>query len=440
MKTKRTLKNLLLSLIIVCLTVGMIPIQYVRAATSELPKPTPVLFPFINEEDLKAKIINSPEFIQNHALFAHYLGFGWCGGTGSQYVGQDFDFKKDGDNYVLQARYNANNPYAGGYWADKRLKMTVSNVRFYIDPDSVVTGKEKITSLDPQIAQQYIATNRGDSDDKASTSFNYTKSKTVSHSTNYSFQEGIHVKHTAKISVLFLEGSMEYGWNFSANQGWSDTTTDVDSSTVTTSYDTTIPAKSKKTIKLMSYKTKSEVPYTANIYMDYDITFSGFLRWGGNARSDHPGDRPFVNVTFGSGDIAAPEAIANMYTNRSIPGYSNWDWGWMEREYGANNVKSLISSLATRPKGAKIDGKFSCVDGTHVEVVADEAIPLTPEELGTNTFHKDLNNHKFGSNLPAPKGTTIENVQYGQDQSGIHVNSSVITTESGKHVELTNPK
>lgn len=420
----------LLLIIVILMTFSSMPASYIYA--DELPNSTPVLFPYINEDDLAAKIINSPEFISKYATFAHYLGFGWCGGTASKYVGQDFEFRKSGNDYILQARYNASDPYASGFWADKRLKMTISNIRFYIAPETLKTGTEKITDLEPIVAQRYEAVNRGDTEDSASANFTYNKSKTVSHTTNYSFQEGIHTKSTAKIDVLFFSGAMEYGWNFTANQGWSDSTSTVDSSTVSTNYTTSVPAKSKRTIKLMSYKTKSEVPYTANIYMDYDITYSGFLRWGGNARTDHPKDRPFVNVTFGSKDLSATEQIEKMFTNRSIPGYSQWDWNWMNNEYGANNVKSIVSSICRRPMGAATSGVFSAVDGTNVQVIAEDAISLTPEELNNMNIVTDKSLKPFyvnDSNTKLP-GITIKNVMYNNTPE-LKVLNTQITTKNG---------
>ncbi|WDV45465.1 aerolysin family beta-barrel pore-forming toxin [Clostridiaceae bacterium M8S5] len=447
MNLKNNFVKLCLSLfIVICLLLNVLPnINIAYATNNSLYAFPPKIFSFINEEDLKAKIINSPDFIKQHAYLAHYMGLGWCGGTRSRYVGEDFNFRKEGNKYVLQARYNPNDPHSGGFWADKRLKMTVSNVRFYIDTNTIVKGTEKVTNLDPIVAQIYEAVNRGNTEDTAVASFIYTKSKTVSKSTNISFEESFAVKSTGSVSVLFASASFEHGWSFKAGQSWTDTTSDVDSVTVSTDYQTTVPAKSKKTIKLISYKKKSEIPYTVNIYMDYDITFSGFLRWGGNARVDHPKHRPFVNVTFGQGDLTAQEEIKRMYQNRHIPGYSEWDWYWMENQFTPNGVKYWVSRIC-RPMGAKIDGKFACVAGTHVQVEASKAMPLTQEELGDsagnntnlNTLKgslvdessKSMNIDSLRQNLPKASGITIKNVRFN-DTREVRVIRSTVTTGTG---------
>ncbi|WP_432667452.1 aerolysin family beta-barrel pore-forming toxin [Wukongibacter baidiensis] len=411
-KKRRSIKRILLSFMIICLTLNVVPMNLAYGASlppesppmlnpteseetpnvlsmssatgASLSEYPPVLYPFSpteSQEILKSKIINSQEFIFKHALLAHYLGFGWCGGTASPYVGNDFEFRKEGDNYVLQARYNSSDPHAGGYWADKRLKMTVSNVKFYFAPETVKQGEEKITELEPLAAQTFKIVNRGDTEDTANTKIAYTASKSVSKSSNYKFGQSLGTKTTVGVNVLFFKGEKEISYNFNAEQSWSDTTTTVESTNLEASYTGKIPPKSKRIIKLMSYRTKSDIPYTANIYMDYDITFSGFLRWGGNARTDHPKNRPFVDVTFGNGDLTAQEEIEDMYNHRSIPGYSQWDWNWMDQQFGANNVNWVVSNICNRPMGATMTGKFTCVDGSRVEVVAGEAIPLTPEEL-----------------------------------------------------------
>ncbi|WDV44999.1 aerolysin family beta-barrel pore-forming toxin [Clostridiaceae bacterium M8S5] len=434
MKCKsRFIKKIQYLFVAMILVLNLIPMGNISyASDTSISHYTPKYYTFKDEEDLKRQIINSDDFIKYHAYLAHYMGFGWCGGTGSKYVGEDFSFKKDGNKYILQANYNKHDPHASGYWADKRLRMTVSNVRFYIDTDSIKLGDEKVTKLDPVMIQSFNAINKGDTDDTANVSFTYTKDKTVSHSFTYSFEEGIQVNSTAEVGIKFISASCNYGWSFTAGQSWTNETKTASSTSVTTSYDTTVPAKSKKTVKLMSFKTKSDVPYTAKIYMEYDITFHGFLRYSGNARKDHPKKRPFVDVTFGNKDKSAQEQIQDIYEHRDISGYSDWDWSWMEKEFGADNVK-IVASHICRPRGAEVDGKFTCVDGTHVEIVADNAVALTDEELGSTSATMSPKGLSSGLKLAkasASKGITIENTKFNDTQEN-RVTKSSVTTSSG---------
>lgn len=73
-------------------------------------------------DSLQQEQIISPSSIvdvQNQALdrilrpaatLAHFLGYGWCGGTRSAYVGEDFYRTTNG----WKVRYNSNDPYAEG--------------------------------------------------------------------------------------------------------------------------------------------------------------------------------------------------------------------------------------------------------------------------------------------------------------------------------------
>ncbi|WDV45113.1 aerolysin family beta-barrel pore-forming toxin [Clostridiaceae bacterium M8S5] len=439
MKTKSSLSKKVLYLFMsVCMVFNLMPwgsISYASspATNTSFPSSTMNYSNFKDEQDLISKVINNRYFIKNNAIFANYLGIAWCSGTASQYVGDDFSFKKDGDKYILQANYNKHDPYASGYWADKRLKMTVSNVRFHIDTDSIKLGKEKVTKLDPVMLQSCDAVNKGNTEDSSTVSFTYTKDKTVSHSFTYSFEEGIQVNSTATIDVKFVSASCNYGWSFKSGQSWTNSTATASSVSATTSYDAKIPAKSKRTIKLMSFKTKSDVPYTATIYMDYDITYSGFLKYSGNARADHPRNRPFVNITFGDDHKSAQEAIRDMYDHKDINGYSNWDWNWMEKQ--ATNDKQNFQDIlmnVCQLDAADINGTFTCVDGTHVVIQAGDAVALTDEELASasNNAAKSMLMTQNGASNQQSKGITIENTKFN-DTPQNKVTKSSVTTSTG---------
>jgi Aerolysin toxin len=58
---------------------------------------------FSSPEELMRKAATDPATVQNLASFAHVLGFGWCGGTRSQQVGEDFDVIMERDRVILKA-------------------------------------------------------------------------------------------------------------------------------------------------------------------------------------------------------------------------------------------------------------------------------------------------------------------------------------------------
>ncbi|WP_251859914.1 aerolysin family beta-barrel pore-forming toxin [Clostridium sp. Marseille-Q2269] len=108
---KKLLKPISLSLLLLgTQLVSPVYNQVAHAATNDLIQQEPKIYAFNDEEELKAKIFNDPNFIKKYATLGDRLGFGWCGGTRSQYVGEDFDFYKSGDSYVLKGHYDPNDP------------------------------------------------------------------------------------------------------------------------------------------------------------------------------------------------------------------------------------------------------------------------------------------------------------------------------------------
>ena len=59
-----------------------------------------------------------------------------------------------------------------------------------------------------------------------------------------------------------------------------------------------MPARSKIPVKIELYKADISYPYEFKADVSYDLTLSGFLRWGGNAWYTHPDNRPNWNHTF----------------------------------------------------------------------------------------------------------------------------------------------
>ena len=334
------------------------------------------MFAFKDEEQLKANIIQSKDFIKNWANVAHYLGFGWCSGTKTKRVGDDFSFRKVIENgkvaYVLKANYDSNDTHASGYRANERLEMKISNVRFVIDPSTIQFGKAKITEKKPLIASSAYATNHGTVEDDVEMKFKYSSSETSSKTDNVNFTEGIGIKTTFQLGVPYIfEGKAETNFDFSSSQGWSNTQESNKTTEVSTKYAAKVPAKSKRLVELVSIERKSDVPYTSKIYMEYDITFNGFLRWSGNAQENHPDDRPVVSITFGgNNNMSAAEHILDMYNHKDINGYSEWDWNWMINKHGQSLVDNVVDKACKTRYGGILTGVFTGIDGTHVDIKA----------------------------------------------------------------------
>jgi hypothetical protein len=316
-----------------------------------------------NATDLEFKIASDARIIATLAFFADMLGFAWCGGTQSQYVGQGFDVSKgDGDSFIMQAHYDAADPYASGYQADKRLKITLSNFQFIVDPATFTYSTSQKTPLTPIIVAETNAVNMSNADAQVSVSLTDQHTDTYSHTTNVSFTEGIKVAIKNKAEVpLFGSSEVTTEFSFSSTQGWSDTTTRTDVIGVTQTYSTKVPAMSKKLVEMLAGRAQYDVNYSGHGYVAFNIQYDGFLRWSGNGRSDHPADRPSVTVKFGDDTRSGFDAIVDIYDHSNIPNYSSWDWDWI-RAYGGVNLPDAMS-LFRSGISAPLSGRFEGVKG-----------------------------------------------------------------------------
>jgi len=285
---------------------------------------------FTDVEDLKYKVASDPTIIKKLAMFAHILGFGWCGGTQTGHVGEGFDISKvgavDGSaaGYLLKAHYNARDPHAGGYMANTRLSMTLSNFNIFIDPATFVYGRPVVSTMQPEIIDTYPAINKGDSDDSMAVDFQYQRSKTIAHNTSWAITGGITVGAEGKAEVPFVAGgSVKAEVKLEVEHGWEDSESTTYSATETKQYSGTIPKKHRRLITLMVVNTKSEVVYSADLIIRFDVTFNGFLMNSGNARVDHSPNRPLATIKFGNNKLSAFAHILDMYDHRNIPRYSD---------------------------------------------------------------------------------------------------------------------
>ncbi|MTK11006.1 MAG: aerolysin family beta-barrel pore-forming toxin [Clostridiaceae bacterium] len=389
--------------------------QVVHAASVDPSGITPkdaLIYGETDTEQLKAAIFKDPDFISTYAGFADKLGFGWCGGTRSQYVGEDFDFSKSGDDYILQAHYNANDPYASGYRASDRLKMTISNVKFYLDPNSIKYDPMQASDPKPFLAGMVHVNNGGDTPITASPSLSYQIQTSKAHTSTYGFSENVGLKETLETSggifgFVGTKHTTELSFNFNASQGWTDTQTDGTNGTLNSQTTVTVPPHSTVNVSMQSLKLNYSAGYTANVYVSYTITFHGFLRWSGNARTDHPQDRPTVDVTFGDKDknISAVEDIMSKYNHRNISGFSNWDWTWIENNYGASVLQDNLAYIMSQ-RGAVNVGKFEFKDSNDITITVDKPVPYSGTQQGADAVQQYPNPPQTGAQSTEPTGTT----------------------------------
>ncbi|WP_245555248.1 aerolysin family beta-barrel pore-forming toxin [Hahella ganghwensis] len=363
-----------------------VPTSHVFAkATDDIPDYSDKVYGAQDIVSLKHTIMNDSDFYVPLAYLAHYLGYGWCGGTASNKVGEDFSITRNGDNqYTLQANYNSSDPYADGYWADSRLKMTVSDLRFYTDPSTMKLGTPQVYDQEPLKTVTAVVYNYGNTEDTAVATLGYDETKSWSKQEDYSFTESISIKNSYEFDLKIFGGSTEITAAFEASQGWSETNGNSDTIRQSSQYRAQMPPRSKRFITLTVFKQKADIPYESEMVLNYNVAMENFLRWGGNARTDHPTDRPWENFTFGGrNNLNASEDILDQYLHRDISGYGQWDWGWMIDQFGQGSLQWTLGNITKRRYVAPLTGKFTTVDGSHYVIEAGPAIDLEEGEMPT---------------------------------------------------------
>lgn len=348
---KKILKTVCLTLAIM-VPISIMPLLVVHAEDI-IPTMAAKEYTFTDEADLKWQIVNDPAFIGNYATLANTLGYGWCGGD---YVGQNFAVSQSGSDYVLQAMKGNNS----GYRDNDRLKMTVSNVKFFIDPTTIVKETPKISDVEASSASYTNIFNNGRTAIKGGAEAMVARTGTMSNTINESFTNTIGLKETVTATVgvpAVASGSvaLETSMSFSQESGWTSTTTN--STTDQQKYNISnvlIPANSHVPINITTDKCKATVAYTAKVYADYNITFDGFMRYEGNNDASHPTDRPSKSYTFGAvGGKSAVEDIKDQYAHRNITGYSSWDWNGVVNDNGSDITNNLLANCLQQVGGVQ---------------------------------------------------------------------------------------
>ena len=101
-------------------------------------------------------------------------------------------------------------------------------------------------------------------------------------------------------------------------------------------------------------------PYRIKANMGYDVNFTGFLRYSGNALDSHPTNRPTVSHTFTMGTNSEEQAnIRYQWDHRYIPGEMKWwDWSWAINEYGLSSMQ-YAAGASVRPFYSYVSGQFN---------------------------------------------------------------------------------
>ncbi|AIW16412.1 aerolysin family beta-barrel pore-forming toxin [Vibrio tubiashii] len=337
-----------------------------------IPDYAALVLPENDEAHTEWYLVNKKEFYQPLALLAHYLGFGWAGGTGSKYVGDDMITSTDGlGNYDIDAD---NSGSCEGYRCNERLKMDISGFEYHIDPETFNAGQ--ITQSDKELIgrRSEVVTNESDLEQQYRVTFKYEKSTNWSKTDTYGLSQKVSTKNKFKWPLV---GETELSIEIGANQSWATTNGDSESKGISNTIVVNVAPNTKQEVFMEVFRSSISYPYTFNAELSYELALTGFMRWSGNALSHHPDDRPTYTANWVIGRNGGNDkSLKYQYEHRNIPATSNeWDWPWLLREYGADNVKSLLGQVL-RPIQTKITGEFFADASFGSDVRFGKTIPL----------------------------------------------------------------
>ncbi|WP_045954887.1 aerolysin family beta-barrel pore-forming toxin [Vibrio galatheae] len=337
-----------------------------------IPNYAPLLLPENDEANTEWRLVNKQEFYKPLALLAHYLGFGWAGGTDSQYVGDDMLTSTDGlGNYDIDADSSGS---CEGYRCNERLKMDISGFQYHIDPETFSAGQ--ITQSDKELIgrRSEVVTNESDLEQQYRVTFKYDKSTNWSKTDTYGLSQKVSTKNKFKWPLV---GETELSIEIGASQSWATTNGNSDTKGISNTIVVNVAPNTKQEVFMEVFRSSISYPYSFNAQLSYELALTGFMRWSGNALSYHPEDRPTYTANWVIGRNGGNENnLKYQYEHRNIPATSNeWDWPWLLRQYGENNVKNLLGEVL-RPIQTHITGEFFADSSFGSDVRFGKTIPL----------------------------------------------------------------
>lgn len=378
------------------------------------------------------EIFKDPEFIKKWATLAHYMGIGWCGGTKTPNIGEDFEVTKVTDLnayskyskyfdtpptlpiYVIEARYNANDPYADGYRASERLKMFITKPDVMFKADTLEFGPVLHTNLEPQAVISKIIRNYGSTtlNSQVNCIITDTTSTTVTHGANVSGKLGVKKSVSVKASPGNVGTDSTTEVSFELTAGYSFANAQLSSTSIAKGTTESIPVlpRSKASATIYALKSSASFPYVGDVQAVYNMTLVGFYRVNDNSEWGHSTSRPDAKVTFGKiaddGGALATEDLLEQYINRSIQGNQKTDWQWVMDKYGSDKIKGAIGSIAKQEYVSRITGRFNKVNASIFQTVVKDLGPLGSSDNGLGEQQDKATDPVHGSDPLTPPDTT----------------------------------
>ncbi|NMM39750.1 aerolysin family beta-barrel pore-forming toxin [Pseudoalteromonas arctica] len=331
---------------------------YPKNPLNEIPSLSALKIAPGSQSQIEWNLVNKKEqFIKPLSYLAYYMGFAWLSGNRSNYIGEDMEVTKSEAGWKIQG-YNGGS--CSGYRCEEKSSILVSNFEYIMDTGSYkITGD--IVSADKKLIRTLTVpvVNNTSVEQISVVTIEYDASTNWSKTNDYSISESVTLSNTWKSPSVTGGSDTSLSVTISANQAWGKSNGGSQGERVAVQARTNIPANTSLNAKVDLFKSSISYPYEFNADITYDVTISGFMRWGGNALLSHPDDRPTGNANFAIGRWAGQEkSIQYQWVHRYIPGENKkWDWPWMIEQTSLSTMQYELSNIL-RPKKTTLTGHF----------------------------------------------------------------------------------
>ena len=303
--------------------------------------------------------------LRDMALLAYYMGYGWCGGCRSPYVGDDF--ARNGDNWEADQSARCD-----GYKSNQRLGLAFGDWKF--STKQQIYGTAVVDELQPESVDEGTIYNNDATPATKSISRTEVSVRTVKHTTTSAWKTshelGIEVSYTPP-QTGGVGGSVSYTFGYESGTTTEDSTQNQQSKSFTISSSKTLEPYTSVRWQLVMAKSRSTLPYTAKVLVHFSTEFQGFLRYGGggndpdtNYHADYKGsdDRPTFNYRFGDANVPFYTALHQESSQNQRP------WLWHDMETNHPSAEGIINKLTNENiYTLTLTGRFEDVIGKQVD-------------------------------------------------------------------------
>ncbi|MDA0155179.1 aerolysin family beta-barrel pore-forming toxin [Vibrio sp. Makdt] len=293
-------------------------------------------------------------FIRPLAYLAHNLGYAWVGGDDGLYVGQDMAINQLNDGWEIKGNSNGS---CTGDRCNEKTTITVDNFAYTLDTKGFSYGTVEETDQELISPLSAYAINKTEQPKQIIVDLHFLQSTQWNKTNRFDLadvvlmNEDFNWPQAGKTDVRVV---LEKGQHFAdTNSGQRSKASDLQAIL-------TVPARSVLPFRVEFLRSTITYPYRIKTNMSYDVNFTGFLRYSGNALSSHPTNRPTVSHTFTMGTTSEDQAnIRYQWDHRYIPGEMKWwDWSWAINTNGLSSMQ-YAAGASVRPFYSYVSGQFN---------------------------------------------------------------------------------